>query len=61
MLSKMTNNLFHQIVNLLIFETLFILALISHLKTMLTNPGTVPKGFFCFFYKKKNINFRNIN
>ncbi|CAI5440296.1 unnamed protein product [Caenorhabditis angaria] len=34
----------HTTINLLIFETFTILAVISHLKTMLTDPGAVPKG-----------------
>jgi len=34
----------HQIINFIVFQFLWFMALISHLKTMLTNPGTVPKG-----------------
>lgn len=45
-MSATEDNIAHQIINFIVFEMLFILALISHLKTMLTNPGTVPKGFF---------------
>ena len=34
----------HQTLNGLLFEALFVLALGSHLRTMLTDPGTVEKG-----------------
>lgn len=48
-MSATEDNIAHQIINFIVFEMLFILALISHLKTMLTNPGTVPKGFFLVY------------
>ncbi|KAJ1363870.1 Palmitoyltransferase zdhhc3 [Parelaphostrongylus tenuis] len=35
---------FHTGVNFLLFELLTVLALLSHVKTMLTDPGSVPKG-----------------
>lgn len=34
----------HTIANLIVFEAFSILAFVSHLKTMLTDPGAVPKG-----------------
>lgn len=34
----------HTGINLVIFETFAVLALMSHVKTMLTDPGAVPKG-----------------
>ena len=34
----------HQTLNFGVFQFLWFLALFSHLKTMWTNPGTVPKG-----------------
>jgi hypothetical protein len=36
----------HQSINFVVFELLWFLALFSHLKTMLTNPGTVPKNTY---------------
>ncbi|CAB3407421.1 unnamed protein product [Caenorhabditis bovis] len=34
----------HTAVNLIVFECFTVLAVLSHIKTMLTNPGAVPKG-----------------
>jgi hypothetical protein len=34
----------HQALNGIVFEVLFVLAAAAHARTMLTNPGTVPKG-----------------
>uniref|UniRef100_A0A0K0DDV8 Palmitoyltransferase n=1 Tax=Angiostrongylus cantonensis TaxID=6313 RepID=A0A0K0DDV8_ANGCA len=34
----------HTGVNFVLFESLTVLALLSHVKTMLTDPGSVPKG-----------------
>ncbi|KRZ13467.1 Palmitoyltransferase ZDHHC3 [Trichinella zimbabwensis] len=38
------NDWFHSVVNCTIFHVLLALALISHIKTMLTDPGAIPKG-----------------
>ncbi|KRY86359.1 Palmitoyltransferase ZDHHC3 [Trichinella pseudospiralis] len=38
------NDWFHSVVNCTIFHILLALALISHIKTMLTDPGAIPKG-----------------
>ncbi|MFH4976833.1 hypothetical protein AB6A40_003542 [Gnathostoma spinigerum] len=44
MLASLPTHTIHQTVNVVIFHVLVILAVVSHLKTMLTDPGAVPKG-----------------
>jgi hypothetical protein len=44
MMQSFNEHQIHQSINFGVFEILWFMALFSHLKTMLTNPGTVPKG-----------------
>ena len=44
MLYSTGDNIFHQLINLILFEIFFVLAFSSHIQTMFTDPGTVPKG-----------------
>jgi hypothetical protein len=44
MLTALEEYRLHQVLNGILFHTLAGLALASHLKTMLTDPGAVPKG-----------------
>lgn len=44
MLYSTGDNIFHQILNFILFELFFILAFSSHIQTMFTDPGTVSKG-----------------
>lgn len=44
MMASFSDNKIHQTLNFIIFEFLFFLACASHLKTMFTDPGAVPKG-----------------
>lgn len=37
-------NTLYKVVNLIIFQALTFLAVVSHLRTMLTDPGAVPRG-----------------
>lgn len=41
MLASMNDYLVHQSINFVVFELFAILAFVSHLKTMLTDPGAV--------------------
>jgi palmitoyltransferase len=43
MMSNWTRPIF-QSINFLFFEIFFVLAFLSHVKTMITDPGSVPKG-----------------
>lgn len=38
------DNIFHQLLNWILFEIFFVMAFCSHVQTMLTDPGSVPKG-----------------
>ncbi|CAI4221212.1 unnamed protein product [Auanema sp. JU1783] len=44
MLSAWEKYTFHTAINFLLFQIFFVLAFVSHIKTMLTNPGAIPKG-----------------
>ena len=44
MMATWSENMFHQTINFIVFEIFSSLALCAHLKTMLTDPGAVPKG-----------------
>ncbi|KAL3102158.1 hypothetical protein niasHS_003567 [Heterodera schachtii] len=44
MFGSFADNPIHQSVNFVLFELLFFLSCASHLKTMFTDPGAVPKG-----------------
>lgn len=44
MMASWSDYILHQTLNFVLFEFFSAFALISHLKTMLTDPGAVPKG-----------------
>jgi hypothetical protein len=44
MMASWSTYTIHQSINLVFFETFFVLAFCSHVKTMMTDPGAVPKG-----------------
>jgi len=44
LLPSLATHPFYAVANLLLFQTLLVLAASSHIKTMLTDPGAVPRG-----------------
>lgn len=44
MMASWSTNFIHQTINAFVFHMFIFLALFSHLKTMLTDPGAIPKG-----------------